>query len=56
MPSYTVKKPCRPDGRTYMTEGEIELTEKQAKYPLLYGQIEPKSATRAKTTKKSETE
>lgn len=49
MPDYTVEKPCRPDGVTYMTEREIRLTKRQAKYLLLSGHLAPKAASTKKT-------
>lgn len=49
METYIVKKPCRPDGVTYMTEGEIPLTTRQAKYLLLSGHLAPKAASTQKT-------
>jgi len=52
MPEYIVQKPCRPDGRVHRTEGEVTLTEAQAKYLLLSGHIVPKGkGKKAATTK-----
>ncbi|MCG8637055.1 MAG: hypothetical protein MI863_24695 [Desulfobacterales bacterium] len=51
MPSYTVEKPCRPDGVTYMTEGDVKLTQRQAKYLLISGHLKPKQEKKTGTKK-----
>ncbi|MCP3942236.1 MAG: hypothetical protein GY710_12220 [Desulfobacteraceae bacterium] len=41
MPDFIVKKPCRPDGIKYRTDGTVTLTQRQAKYLVLSGHLEP---------------
>ncbi len=49
--TYTVLRDCRLNGQPCKADSTTELTERQAKYPLLNGQIEEPKATSEKAKK-----